>query len=772
MRRFLWGSWSVGLVASGLVLMLLMSCRPKPATGLEKVFDLGAELATAEVETEVRSIDFGDSSHRRHLVAGWSRGELDQGRNRSFAWGIGDVSVVELHLLTPRTLELTLEGRPFDYPGAQPQAVTVAVNDQRLGDLEFGPGLSTHRMKISREYLAAGANRLDLIYRWSRSPRELSQGGDRRSLAVAWYMVRVGAEGAAVPSPSPDLENPTRFFLPFGSEVAYHVAPSSGSELRIERWSTRGAVRGTLELTLQAEAQPAQRLGVLARSGRGATLPLPAGNLFRLALRAIPEPQAKTGLEQTDEDAPEISVSGVMLDGAAIWAPAEELDAETATSISPETAPPGPQRPNVVLYVIDTLRADHLGCYGYDRPLSPRLDAFAEQAVLFERAVAQSSWTRSSMASIFTGLWPYTHATNRRSERLSEAAQTLPERLQAVGYQTVAFITNPNLTAGFGFDQGFDHFDYLGEEATSADVHQRVVDWLAARDDEDPFLLYVHTLDPHAPYIPPTDVRERWAPQVSAATAAHSMQLVDDLQAGRIEVSDALLADLEALYDAEIAANDTSFGALIDELTAHELYDEALVIVVSDHGEEFHEHGNWQHGRALHNESINVPLILKLPGMQSGQRIVQRVQHIDLLPTLLATLGLEIEPTLEGRSLLPLLRGGSTVPPSTIVPASDPTARVFSYLHLDGAARVSVQEGNWKLIQQIEHGQLVWPRLYDLATDPTELENLADRYPVRTGYLAAVIRRKLAAPDVRLEAADGVIDEGVKKSLQALGYLD
>ncbi|MEM7586657.1 MAG: sulfatase [Acidobacteriota bacterium] len=731
---------------------------------MKRAFDLVDELPFAETTAEVREIDFGAPLHRKHLVAGWSRGELDRSADRTFAWGLGEASVVEFHLLEPRPLELTLEGRPYRDPDAPPQVVTVTVNGQRIGELTLPDAVSRHVLRLAPEPLLAGRNRLELAYRWSRSPREQRRSDDSRMLAVAWYTLRF--EGAAAsPEPVAEAGESARLFLPFGTRVEYTLKPELGSELRIARWSVRGA--GRLEVEVQTDPQASVLLGELVRSGENAALELPSDRLLRLTLEAIPN--------GGQELRPESAAAGVLLGEAAVWSPAELISApnpanalEASVGVS-APASGTPPRPNIVLYVIDTLRADHLGCYGYERAISPRIDAFAERAVLFERVVAQSSWTRSSMASVLTGLWPYRHATNRRSERLSDAAATLPERLQEAGYRTAAFITNPNLTAGFGFDQGFDHFEYLGEETTSAEVHQRVVDWLEQRRDASPFLLYVHTLDPHAPYDPPAQERERWAPGVSAVKAEDSMRLVDGLQAGRIELSDALRADLRALYDAEIAANDASFGALIDELATRGLFGDALVAVMSDHGEEFHEHGNWQHGRALHGESIAVPLIVKLPGMHAGRRISQPVQHADLLPTVLAYLGLEPAVAIEGRSLLPLLAEASGDGPRW-------QRQLFSYLHLDSVARVSVHDGDWKLIQQIESDRLVWPRLYRPSEDPGEQHNLAERYPLRVGYLATAIRRKmaadLAAAGTRLDAEQGVIDPSVEKSLRALGYLD
>ncbi len=735
-----------------LWLPLLAACCGEPAVeDLEPAWDLAALLPAAEIVTEPGAITFSAPVDRHHLRSGWSRNEHDRGRDRGFAWGVGEASTIDFHLLAPRAFELRLEGRPFAYPGAPAQAVALSVNGSPLAEIELRPRLASYQVAVPPELVAAGANRLELAYRWSRSPRQVSGSGDRRSLAVAWYRIDFGGGEARPPRSAAE---PQRLFLPSGSEAAFYLEPAPGSRLLLEGWRWRGTPPGRLEIELQAEHQDGQRIGELEGSGEQAAFVLPGDEkrLVRLALRALPPPGTAPG--------------GIELRAPAVWSP------RPAARVEPEPPPatpavrptagednPDAAVPNVVLYVIDTLRADRLGCYGGRRPVSPRIDAFAREAVLFEHAVAQSSWTRSAMASIFTGKWPLAHGTNGRDDRLSDAAITLSERLRAAGYRTAARVTNPNVTPGFGFDQGFDDFSYLGETTGSDGVHRAAIDWLGAGAAETPFFLYLHTLDPHAPYVSPEPFRRRLAPDSSAAAAEHSLAVLGDLQTGRRQADAAIRGELEALYDATVAFNDHSFGALLDELEARGLLEETLVILLSDHGEEFLEHGGWQHGRALHAESIDVPLIIKAPGSRGGRRVAQRVRQVDLLPTVLDLLDLPPAASVEGRSLQPLIDGSER----------DQAPPAFSYLHLDGPARVSVVDRGWKLIQRSEAGRLVHPRLYRIAEDPGETRELAARFPIRAGYLASLIRHKLAGEQAASEAAE--IDEETRQALEALGYL-
>lgn len=745
----------LGRAACAFVVALLFACDHGGERGPRRqpIFDLVTRLPGAEVAQEPTVLDLGTPQAHPHLGGGWSRSELDRSLERTFVWATGEASEVVFHLLAPRDLTLRLEGRPFLFPDAPSQQVDVEINGHGVGSFVMTPTLEVNSVTLPAANLVVGSNLLTLRYRYGRKPLEVVEGSrDRRSLAVAWYRLAFGDEIAAAAPPAVGAD-PVRglLFLPYGSEVRYTLPLPAGSGLAVEQWAFRGTAEGRLEVLLegeQAEAADRGPRGVATVEAADPPSFLPLGGdqsrLVQLTLRAL---------------APEgTAAGGVALVHPTVQAPVGEPTPVAAT-MPPAATTPSTRPPNIIFYLIDTLRADHLGCYGYERPVSPHIDAFAAEAVLFEHMVAQSSWTRSSVASIFTGLWPRAHGTNLRHERLSATAQVLPEILSAAGYGTSGWSTNPNVSPTFGFEQGFDTFRYLGEATGADEVNRAALAWLDVQPRERPFFLYLHTIEPHSPYMPPTPCRRRFAADVPMEMGLQSR--VNDLQAGRWPASETALAQVRALYDAEINCNDQSFGALVDALQERVLYEDAWIILVSDHGEEFHEHGNFQHGRALHTESIDVPLIIKPPGHRAGRRVAARVQQVDLLPTLLAAASLPISPGLEGRSLLPLLV--EAAPP----PAPTP---IFSYLHLDGPARVSVQEGSWKLIQRIDGETLIWPRLYHLEDDPEEEHNLAERYPIRTAYLASLLRQKLATGTF-LPAEEAAIDEELRRSLEALGYV-
>ncbi|MEE8366935.1 MAG: sulfatase, partial [Thermoanaerobaculia bacterium] len=419
--------------------------------------------------------------------------------------------------------------------------------------------------------------------------------------------------------------------------------------------------------------------------------------------------------------------------------------------------------PSILIYLVDTLRSDHLGCYGYPRDISPRIDAFAADSILFEEAVGQSTWTRPAVATLLTGLWPVAHGANQRGEKLSSEALTLAEVLRDAGYRTAAFVSNPNVSGTFGFRQGFDEFFQLqGQPKVRSDViTDRVVRWLDAQSSGAPTFLYVHTADPHNPYLAPEPYRSIYAP----TSEREIEEITSNPKKQSWEPSKEVLSSLQDLYDAEIAFTDDSFGNLLDYLRASKMYENTVILFVSDHGEEFAEHGAWTHGKNLHVETLRIPLIARFPEITTGQRIPTYVQQADVFPTILDYLGIGFDPSaLDGRSLLHLIDPSSSTAPK-------PTEPIFSYLHRYGAPSVSVVYDGWKLMQRRSLANPPFRHLYELSSDPHETENLAATLPIRVGYLAALIQRKLADTHHLLSSEEVEIDPELEKSLEALGYL-
>lgn len=435
------------------------------------------------------------------------------------------------------------------------------------------------------------------------------------------------------------------------------------------------------------------------------------------------------------------------------------------------------ERPNLVLYVVDTLRADHLGCYGYARPTSPRLDEFAREAVRFAEARAQSSWTKPAMATILTGLHPITHGAERRALGIAPEARTLAERLTEAGYETAMFTTNPTVVEKFGFARGFDHFEYVHQlqgrkrrSVDSAEMHRAATAWLDGRvAPQRPFFLVVHTLDPHDPYRPQEPYRSRFAPGVDVASACcfRGERLAALSPAGAaIRRRDSM-----ALYDGEIAQNDASFGRLVDDLRARGLLQRSAVVFTSDHGEEFHEHGGWRHAETLFEEVLRVPLVVRLPGDRpANATVADPADQIDIAPTLLDLAGIAAPPELPGASLLPVIAGGAPPPRESLAWLRHPAFEV-----------AAIRDGNWKWLRHDGASRAVTPgvagvaepadALYDLEADPGERQNLLEAEPARRRALALRVKAARARLARRGAAGEVAIDPGLDAELRALGYL-
>ncbi len=744
-------------------------CSREGRAGSTLHYDLFANLPLATVTREPGLLEVAKPEAEAYLASGWSRPERSRGSGTPFLWAVGEKSALRFPLVAARDLPIAFRCRPYRFrgpPRPPVQTVTLYANGQRVGEVELAPDPQVYRLVVPARFLIEGQNQLEFRYRHHQAPGQRVPGADPRPLAVAWYWIRVGEDGEGE-GPRLRHEESPALVIPFGTQLDYYLEVPKDGALVVEGGAPpEGRQQGHLDVIFEVEDRGGRTVArVEAGERERVELPVEAPTVARLRLRAMSEEGGEEG-------------GGFALRSAAVWAPEEarEPAGETPALAAGRDEPAAealPARPPIVLHLVDTLRPDRLGCYGRSQSPSPRLDAFAREAIVFENAFAQSSWTKPSVASLFTGLWPPAHGANLRRDKLPSTVRTLPEILQEAGYRTAAFVGSPVVSRAFGFQRGFDEFfDEFQEswlESDGALIVERAKEWLFRHGAGGPFFLYVHTLDPHDPYNPPAADRERFAPQVAAEFARESGQLIKELRQGKVPPSPEIADSLLGLYDAEIAANDRAFGALLDALRQMGLYDASIVAFVSDHGEEFHEHGGWSHGRTLFGESVRVPFVLRLPGGAAARRVSEPVQHIDLLPTLLDLLDLPAMATLEGRSLLAAAAGDS----------AGAEGALFSYLSLDRAwlgpgsaePHASILVGEWRLVEELEEGSARRRALYRWREDPGETRDLTGTHPILAGYLAARIKEKLLRAGDRATPEEAVIDERLAERLRALGYL-
>jgi len=444
-------------------------------------------------------------------------------------------------------------------------------------------------------------------------------------------------------------------------------------------------------------------------------------------------------------------------------------------------------RPNVILISLDTLRADHLGCYGYHRNTSPNIDKFAEEAFLFENCIAPSSWTLPSHASVFTGLYPSVHGSVLFlwGPPIGEAEVTLTELAREDGYLTAAYTEGGFVRAGFGFAQGFEQYSDGEHRLPLGSAEQTFTKARAWLDKYDrlPFFIFVHTYQIHGPYRPPgrfaslfdTD----YAGPVGKEVFGPRGNLFDRESPGpERSFSEADIVHLEALYDGEIAYTDEVLGNFLDELRRARLLENTVVIIFSDHGEEFREHGGLSHGRTLYDEMLRVPLIIRPAGNDPpAGRIARQVSLTDLYGTVVGLLGIDHK-----------------IPPdcisfASLMGTSKSRARyernaVIGELY-KGQKNSSSASGSWwnRCVRTNDEKYIVSEKeeteeLYDLRNDPRERNDIAAQHQTRLERYRELLHLLLKAaaagrmPSLARERqAVPPLTEEDRRQLEALGYM-
>ncbi|HSL16737.1 MAG TPA: sulfatase [Methylomirabilota bacterium] len=442
-----------------------------------------------------------------------------------------------------------------------------------------------------------------------------------------------------------------------------------------------------------------------------------------------------------------------------------------------------PERPpDVLLVLVDALRRDHVGCYGYPKPTTPFLDELGEQGVVFDDALAQAPQTLNSTASLLTSrhfpflLWgvehdpipgvaPEHHEQWAKTPRLAAANLTLAEVLRGGGYETVALFNNPHHHATSGFGQGFETARLLPRDpdtayARAASLVDAFLEWHAGRDRSRPFFAYLHAMDPHNPYRPTAAARALFPPPAGRHLYANGPP--------EASFTEADLAHMTALYDAEIRAFDDELRRLVGELEGRDGAGRTVIVVTADHGEELMDHGGLGHGKTVELELLRIPLVLSGGPFaeQAGTRVKPLVRNLDLAPTIVGLAGLPIPADFEGLSLLPLVEGDASVPPAVS----------FAWV----AQLRSLTSAEWHCMRPVGAGR---PVLYHRPSDPAGTVDRAAGHPDVAALCEARLER-LEAERLESERRARVLkgvetgaemppdNADVLEQLRALGYVE
>lgn len=411
---------------------------------------------------------------------------------------------------------------------------------------------------------------------------------------------------------------------------------------------------------------------------------------------------------------------------------------------------------HVVLFVADTLRADRVPPLAAPRIHSPALAHHARQAMVFEQAYSTSNWTKSAMASLLTGLEVHRHGALTHEHKLGEEHVLLMEMLKAHDFYTAGVLTNGYLTKEYGFDRAWDRVIHAKDTGLARGhfVAKEVERILEERPLDQPLFLYVHTTDVHAPYEPPPRDLAHYdrAPYKGAVRFGGDKLFIERIRRGEIPLKKRDRERLVALYDGEVSYHDRQFARVKRALARHGILDDAIFVFTSDHGEELFDHGSVSHGwRRLWQELVRVPLMVSLPGGEPARR-KEVVSLLDVLPTILAEVGLRVDGAQPGRSLVGPL------------PESRPVL-------LESFGIRGVIDRGMKLIVRTYPRPAV-TQLYDLRRDPHERHDLAAERPEEVERLEALLEELRRGLFVASRVSDAELDESTRRQLQELGYID
>lgn len=400
-------------------------------------------------------------------------------------------------------------------------------------------------------------------------------------------------------------------------------------------------------------------------------------------------------------------------------------------------SPPSVGGPNIIIFLVDTLRSDHLGVFGYHRDTSPVLDRWAREAVVFEQAYSPTSWTKPATVSLLSGLDPLSHRVEASYAVIPANVRLLSERLKAGGYATFAAVTNPNVLPVWGFDRGFDDYHDLESKAQGSRA-DAILDYVTKRIPvfarAQPFFLYLHLLDPHLPYDSPAPFDTRF-PREPAFPQKYSI----------------------AAYDGEIAFVDSQFERLLRLLDDHGLDENTMVIFTADHGEEILDHGHIGHGGNLFDEVVRVPLLIRFPRRaHAGTTVSRRVSLIDVVPTVISVLGQPAPSGLDGRDLTTLLDSeGSSWEERDLFLSLDPGES--KHEPEDVNLMRGVLSGPYKYLRRAR--PIASESLFNIDEDPFEEVNLAVSDPDSRSRLAATLDARLASTTsgVHLRILSGLV---------------
>jgi arylsulfatase A-like enzyme len=756
-------------VIAGAVSAAGQDTLPESQPLLESPLDLLARFPVARVSLDDATLDEIPLDSARHFAGGWYQtNETEDGQ--LYRWMGPRAAVVDLALVEAGELAVSMSVTAPRDERVPPIRVRFNWNGQFAGMTELSGSAQTVQMTVPAGLTRPGMNRLEVIPSFWVNASKLSGGSSSSNVSVNVFRlsaVRPAPSARLAPGALPAANSDGSVVQSANTVITYYTRLGNQPGLTIAGdWMPNTGDRQSSEVIVLVR-DGAGRTEIVYTSGSPGTESSFAQEIdlsdFANAFVELSTIVRQTG---TDPSHPagvvwrRISLTG---DGPTdrTQAPAGNLEG---------------RRPNVVLVVFDTLRADYTEPYGATGVHTPNFSRLAGKSLTFTNAFAPTSWTRPSVVTMLTGLHETRHGTVTIEDKLAGSVPYLPEILHDSGYRTVCISMNGHVTPQWGFDRGFDAFEDLSarrEQILAAhptpegylnEIWDRHVAPGIAGDDG-PFFLYLHEIDPHGPYAPRPPFDAMY-PTVYSGHPEIEADNINLVRLGLTELSAQDIAYLETRYRGEVSFVDAALGAIMDRLERDGLAGDTILIVTSDHGEEFGEHGGIGHMVTLYDEMLRVPLIWSRPGTIRAGREASSAGLIDAAPTLLGLLGIVPPPSMEGRDLSTMLQ-------------AEGAPRAYPILaHLTGnpvRVRRAVNWAGWKLYER-DFGPESEYELYDTVRDPREITNqwtaqrevggalrqMLEWYAHTSGAIPAAQAEK-----VRMESLDPELVE----RLRNLGYV-
>jgi arylsulfatase A-like enzyme len=729
--------------------------RPAAFKNLVPRYDLLATVHLADVVHDGLVMDFGTPARHKYTMGGWKAGWEGDSEINGVSFTYASAAVSRVYFSWDQEGPATLAFRMRRHAS---KGVSVYLNDQPIQGIRMEEdGWKEYTLQVPAEKIRRGENRM--LLRWNGMGDEA--GENQRAAAVD--TIRVVPGGAA--SGSPILYSDLVADLRIGNEELNAIA-----------------VRAPTKLSYYLEVPAHAKLGFRAglEGGRGTVTAkvtvTPEGDAARDVWNATVRAGERSRWQDAVVDLAPFAGKVVRLDLVTEGPDAPDARfgwASPAVLVPrPREAPESTKRAkNVIVLLEDTTRADALEPWNKStRVRTPALSRFATESIVFEHAIAQESWTKPSVASLLTSLYPETHQAKTFDARVPQSVQLVSEIFKAAGFKTAAIIANGYVSDRFGFDQGWDLYRNLIRDNQPTHAERTFGDALAwiEQNKDSPFFIYIQTIDPHVPYDPPEEMLRLYdqQPYAGVVDPRRTADQLTDFKKRDLSFDPRDRERLRALYDGELTYHDKWFGHFLDRLRQLGVLNDTVIVYTADHGEEFFEHGSVGHGHTLYEELLHVPLAIRFPGaIRGGTRVEESVELVDVVPTVLEMTGREPLPEAEGRTLTPFFHGG--------IAAGPPLA--FAEFLEDRRAVVS---NRWKLV--FKGGGST---LFDLQNDPGETRDVSDTAPIAMRYARIMLGQFLGSPSRgqwwapvtesqsnRRQQERVEVDPTLRDQLRALGY--